>query len=94
MKNYEGMFILNPQLDKDALTKVVNFIGETITKNDGLVDKVQDLGKKRLTHKIKKNQEGLYYLVDFKIKPEIISELNHSYKLNESILRNMIILKG
>lgn len=94
MKSYEGMFILKPQLDKDTLQKTITFIGDSITKNGGQLEKIQEWGKRRLTHRIKRNQEGVYFLVDFKIAPTTITELSHSYKLNESILRDMIIVKG
>ncbi|MFH1406587.1 MAG: 30S ribosomal protein S6 [Candidatus Omnitrophota bacterium] len=94
MRNYEGIFILNPQLTEDEQKKRTQTIQETIKKLDGQVDSVEPWGKRKLAYRINRNNEGAYYLMRFQISPESITKLYKAYKLDDSILRVMIVNSG
>ncbi|MDP2921329.1 MAG: 30S ribosomal protein S6 [Candidatus Omnitrophota bacterium] len=91
MKNYEGMFILKPDLDKTAIDKILGQIQENITKNKGAVAETKELGKSRLAYYLKKYKEGVYYLVNFSVMPDAVDGIKKNLALNESILRLMIV---
>ncbi len=91
MKNYEVMFILKPDLSADEKKNLFNQLSDVIVKNDGNVSNAAIwLEKRKLYFIIKKHKEGLYYLMNFTIKPETITKLKHIYALNENILRLLI----
>ena len=46
MRNYEGVFILTPDLTSEACKGGVAQIQELVTKNGGRVDGLQEWGKK------------------------------------------------
>lgn len=94
MKNYEGIFMTKANLTDEANQKILTLIEGEISKNGGKVENVEKWGKKNLAYSIKKNKEGIYYKLDFKIDPEKISDLKNTYRLNEDILRSMITRKG
>ncbi len=94
MNNYEGMFLLSPKLTDEALEKEIANIKGALEKNEAKVEKIETLGKKALAYKIKKLKEGIYVLVNFKVKPSSIIAVEKVFKLDESILRTLIILKG
>ncbi|MFH1459807.1 MAG: 30S ribosomal protein S6 [Candidatus Omnitrophota bacterium] len=93
MNKYEGVFILKANLDKDAQEKVIEEIKEVVTKNKGEVEQVQNWGKRKFTFLIKKQIEGFYFLIDFSLKSTHVKKIENSFKLNDSILRFMIIRK-
>ncbi|MFH2138431.1 MAG: 30S ribosomal protein S6 [Candidatus Omnitrophota bacterium] len=93
MNNYEGVFILKAALDKDTLEKVVEDIKGVISKNKGEVSQVQSWGKRKLAYLIQKQAEGIYYLMDFQLKPDVVKKIEGIFKINDSILRTLIIRK-
>ena len=91
MNNYEGMFIVKPDLPEEERKVLFNQIQEAITKNQGGISSAsiwQD--RKKFCFVIKKFHEGLYYLVNFSLPGLAIKEINNAYKLNENILRVLI----
>lgn len=89
-KNYEALFMLKPAEEED-LKKVVTQITEGIKKDNGKIIKIDSWGKKALAYPIKKQQEAVYYKLDFSIDPSLIEKLEKGYRLNNSILRTLII---
>jgi len=90
-RKYEGMFILKPDLTEAERKTVFTQIGEVISKNKGEVSEGAVWSEKRkLCFPIKKQQEGLYYLVDFSAPTPAIKDIRGAYNLNENILRALI----
>ena len=64
-----------------------------ITKNGGKVTTSEDWGKRRLAYRIKGCKEGTYQRIEFEIEPKSIPTLKRAFKLNENIVREMLIVK-
>lgn len=93
MKDYEGVFITKVTMTEEDGQKVLGHIEGEITKNGGKIENVEKWGRKGIAYSIKKNKEGVYYKIDFKIEPAKLPELSKVYRLNEDILRSMIVAK-
>lgn len=93
MNNYEGMFIINPQISDDEIGKVVSSIQDEITKNGGEILQVQAIGKQHLAYPIKRAKEGYYILLNFSGDGRLIPKILPKYRINENIIRNLIIKK-
>jgi small subunit ribosomal protein S6 len=93
MRNYEGVFIVNPDLAPEAAKGVVTQVQEILAKNGGRVDGLQDWGKKRLAFKINKKQEGNYYLLNFQLDSKSAKKVEQTLRLNDQIMRFLIINK-
>ncbi len=93
MRNYEGVFIVSPELAPETSKGVVTQVQELIAKNGGRVDGLQEWGKKKLAYKIKKKQEGTYFLVNFQLNPTQTKKFEQTLKLNDQILRFLLINK-
>jgi len=93
LKKYEGIFITKSALNDEIAKKLLAQIEVEISKNGGSIDKIENWGKKGLAYSIKKNKEGVYYKVDFTITPDKISNLKDTYRLNEDILKVVVIKK-
>ena len=57
------------------------------------IEKETDWGEKKLAYPIKKNERGHFYFYKLRTSPEKIKTLEGWLKLNENILRYLIVLK-
>ena len=93
MRAYETLFVLKPDLEKDAIEELVGKV-KVIIEAAGTVEKVDDWGNKKLAYEIdKKYQEGHYVLVDFAAENSVLDALDHLYKINEPFIRSIVIKK-
>jgi len=92
MNKYEAMIIVKPELPEEEKKTLFNQISEAVVKVKGTVATAAVWSERRkMCFPIKKLQEGIYYLVNFSAPTSAIPELNNIYKLNENILRVLII---
>ncbi|MEA3560161.1 MAG: 30S ribosomal protein S6 [Candidatus Omnitrophota bacterium] len=90
LKDYEGMFIVKPDLSQTESQDVIKGIEEVITSNKGVIKDNLAWGKRQLTYKMGKYKEGLYQLIHFQTDSSSIMTLKRAYGLNENILRILI----
>lgn len=89
---YETLFIVNPTLGEEEIAAVVdNF--KALVEAHGTIEKVEDWGKRRLAYAIEDLHEGHYTLIEFESAPEFPAELDRKFKINDSIMRSIIITK-
>jgi len=86
---YEGMYILNANLSEDARKKALEKISKSIEEKGGEIQKVHDMGKRKLAYEIDKKREGYYYLIYFSIASSNINALWQEYLLHEDLIRFM-----
>ncbi len=92
MNKYEAMFIIKPDLAENARKELSEQIKEVVVKNSGEITNAAVWSERRkLTFTLKKQLEGVYYLVNFTVPPEAITKLKYAFKLNEQILRVLIL---
>lgn len=92
LKNYEGVFIISPDAEKEALEQIILSIQETITKQGGQVLQLDQWGKRPLAYRIRKQMEGQYLIARFSLDSKAVGGLEQSLKLREEILRSLIVV--
>ena len=90
MNKYESVIIINPSVDEEGIKAVIAKFTDLIN-NDGKVESVNEIGKKRLAYEIMKNKEGYYTVFNFEAKPELIAELERNYRIDDSIMKFITI---
>lgn len=90
-KHYETMFIVKPTLVEDEIKQKIEFYKEAITKNGGKIHTCLDMGMRNLAYEIKKNKRGYYFVIYFEAESSFILELERLYRINEDILRFIVI---
>ena len=91
MRAYEVMVILDPSLEERTVGPSLDKYLNVIRKDGGSVESVDIWGRRRMAYEIKKNQEGIYAVVNLTAEPASVKELDHQLTLNESILRTKVI---
>ena len=93
MRKYEAMIILRPDLAEEERKNLFNQLHEIIAKHKGSVLQGAVWAEKRkLAFHIKRYHEGMFYLLNFTVEPQAISEIRQAYRLNENIMRSLITL--
>ena len=90
MKNYELVYVVRPNAEDEVKEAVFNKIQEVISAN-GEVEKVDTWGNRKLAYQIAKFSEGFYVLVNFKASADLPKELDRNLKINENVIRHMIV---
>ena len=94
MKAYELLFFVAPTIEDESRLAVMKRIETTITAAEGVVDNVDDWGKRKLAYEINGLTEGDYTLIDFHANPENIAELNRVLRINDSVVRHMVVRRA
>ena len=91
MKAYELLFFLNPSLDEESRLAAMKRVDVTITEQGGVIDNVDEWGKRKLAFEIDGLAEGDYILIDFHTEPAAIAELDRVLHIMDSVVRYMIV---
>lgn len=92
MNNYESVIILSPAAEEEKTVAFGEKMKELISKNGELTN-VEEWGKKTLAYEINKQKEGVYVLFTFTAKPEFIAEFERILRLDEIVLKHIVIKK-
>ena len=91
VRAYEVMVILDPSLEERTVEPSLDKYLNVIRKDGGSVESVDIWGRRRMAYEIKKNQEGIYAVVNLTAEPDSVKELDRQLTLNESVLRTKVI---
>lgn len=91
MNKYESIFVLIPSLTEEEVKASVEKVKSVVENGGGVIDNVDDWGKRRLAYEINDINEGFYFLVNFSSSPELPKELDRVMRISDSVLRHMII---
>ncbi len=90
MNKYESVIIINPSADEDKVKSLVDRFSDLINKQ-GKVEKVDNLGKKKLAYEVKKNKEGIYVVFYFEAEPSLIAELERNYRITDEVIKFIVV---
>ena len=91
MYDYEIALIIRPEIEEEGQEALITRLSELLTSDGGEVTEVENWGRRRLAYPIRKVQEGFYYFIQGKFSASVLPELERVIKLNEDILRHMVI---
>ncbi len=91
MANYELIFVTKPNLDDETRETVLERVKSVIETN-GEIEKVDAWGNRKLAYPIQKFTDGFYTLVNFKSSADVPKELDRNLRINENVIRHMIVV--
>ena len=92
MNKYESVIIVNPNVDESGLKALEEKFTGLINEN-GKVESVENMGKKRLAYEIKKFKEGTYMLFNFESNPDSIKEVEIVYRITDDVIKFIVVRK-
>ena len=91
MNKYEVVYIIDPAVEEEARKELIAKYNTLIAENGGIVDKVEEWGKRRLAYPIDYKTEGYYVLVNFQAESELPKELERNLQISDSVIRYQVI---
>ena len=92
MNKYESVVIINPTVDEEGMKALISKFTDLIN-NDGKVEKVDELGKRKLAYDVKKFSEGFYAVFYFEANSDLIAERERNYRITDEIIKFMTVKK-
>ena len=91
--NYEVMYIIDPAQGEEGIAALVaNF--KSLAEQNGSAVEVEEWGTRKLAYPIDYKTEGYYVLMSFTSAPEFPRELDRKLRINDGIMRSLIVCKG
>lgn len=93
MREYELIYIIDPDLDEEAVVATIDRFTQLATSQGAEVVNVERWEKRKLAYEIKDKREGTYVVMELRAQPAAVAEVERVLKLSEAILRHMTIRK-
>ncbi len=91
MTKYEIMYIIRPTVSENERKVLIEELSSIFTNMDSKVDNVDEWGTRELAYEIEKHQKGYYVVMDVTATQEARTEFERRIRLNEDIIRHLII---
>lgn len=88
--SYESVLVISLKMGEEAVAAMVQKFKDLIQSN-GVLESVDDWGKRRLAYMINKETEGYYVLFNFTSGTDFPAELDRIYKITDGVLRSLIV---
>ncbi len=93
MKAYELLYFVAPSIDEETRIAVMKRIETALAEGNGVVDNVDNWGKRKLAYEINGLTDGDYTLIDFHAEPANIAELDRVLRITDAVERHMIVAR-
>lgn len=90
-RDYEALVILKTAGTEQDVTRQAAGLEEPIKRVGGRIEHSQSMGRRKLAYRIAHQMEGHYILLRFQAPTERVAELERQFRLNESVVRFMIV---
>ncbi|HAZ37563.1 MAG TPA: 30S ribosomal protein S6 [Clostridiaceae bacterium] len=91
MKKYETLVVLNPNLTEEEVKAVEEKVKEVIVNGGGVVENVDEWGKRKLAYEIDHINEGYYVLINFSAGPDLPKELDRILRISDKVIRHIVV---
>ena len=93
MRHYEIVFLVHPD-QSDQTQSVLNKFSSLVTDSGGTVHRLENIGRRKLTYPIQDQFKASYALMNIECSTKTIEEIKSSFKFNDSIIRDLIIVRS
>ena len=91
MPKYELMYIIGSETSDDQIPSVVEGVKKNIQADGGLIEKHEELGKKKLAYSINKTKIGYYAIDLFSAPSDRANAIEKKIRNNKTIIRHLMV---
>ena len=92
-RTYELLYLVDGGAPAERVSAVRERVRALATANAERLVREEDMGKRKLAYGIKGIRFGIYGLVYFEAKPNNAKELDHLLKLEDGVVRHLILAR-
>jgi len=90
-RQYEVVFIVDPVVEDDEVTRLTDSLKQVATDQGGTVTKTESLGRRPLAYEILRKTEGNFVLLEIEGSGKEIAELERRMRVNDRIIRYITV---
>jgi small subunit ribosomal protein S6 len=91
VRNYEGMFLVDPTVAAREWTRITEEIDRVVKRNGASVIQINKWGERKLCYTVRKSNRGAYVLAYFASPEKAVSKIRADFQLSELVLRSIIL---
>ena len=91
--NYEVVYIIDPAQGEEGIANIVASF-KALAEQNGSAVEVEEWGTRKLAYPINFKNDGYYVLMSFTSEPSFPRELDRKLRINDGIMRSLIVCKG
>ena len=91
MNKYELALVVSAKIEDDAREATLQAAKDLITRFGGVVNNVDDQGKKKLAYEIQKMTEGFYYFIQFDAEATVPGEIEQRLRIMDNVIRYLTV---
>jgi small subunit ribosomal protein S6 len=88
---YEAMFLLDGTKASVNWDESVAQVHEILTRQNAEIVATRQWDDRKLAYAVQGHRKGIYLLTYFKVDAQALATINHDCRLNDTILREMIL---
>lgn len=86
-REYEMMFILQPDLAEEENEKLIDQATEWVTSSGGKVLEVEKIGIRKLAYRIDGHRDGFYVLIRLQAEGDTVKQVERRLKVTDPIIK-------
>ena len=90
MRHYEIIFMVHPD-QSEQVPAMIERYRAGIEGHGGKIHRLEDWGRRQLAYPILKLSKAHYVLMNIECNGEALDELQHAFRFNDAVLRNLVI---
>jgi len=90
-RKYEIGFMINPEASEEDVKKVIDAVVGIIQKTEGIIENIDEWGRRKLAYPIQKHTEGIYIFINTEMLGSTFFEVERRLKLSEKVMRFVIL---
>ena len=90
MRHYEVVFIVHPD-QSEQVPAMIDRYKAIVTARAGQIHRLEDWGRRQMAYPIQKVHKAHYLLMNIECDQEALTELEHSFKFNDAVLRHLTV---
>jgi len=90
MRHYEIVFLVHPD-QSEQVAAMIDRYGEMVRSSGGTVHRLEDWGRRQLTHSIAKLHKAHYVMMNVECPQSALEEILGAFKFSDAVLRHLVI---
>jgi small subunit ribosomal protein S6 len=91
LREFETTFVVQPEISDEACTDLCGRLDTILESKGARRVMLDDWGKRKLAYEIQRFQKGHYFVLYYLDKGTVVSELERTLRLEESVLRFLTV---
>lgn len=86
-REYETIYILRPDVAKDAAEKVAGRVEEVVGREGGRLTRVETWGRRTLAYSVNRHKRGVYVLLKYLGNGSLVNELERNLRMLDDVIK-------